>query len=152
MRVAIPSAVVLFACAGVAYAALHPVKVHPGKSDRLQTGPGHFAIEEFNPATARPTAQPIFRPHRDDSKARDLFPNGEPLKPQPKPREEKLTWNTGAPPPFIPAECPAPCKAVSAEIKKLLDVTGRTMPGVAPPRNTTFVQAVVEEAKRELMW
>jgi hypothetical protein len=138
MRVAIPSAVVLLACAGVAFAALHPAKVHPGKSDKLQTGPGHFAIEEFNAETARPAARPIFRPRRDGGHARPVEP---------------VKWKPGEPPNrFVPADCPAPCQLVSAEIKQLLDATGRTMPGAKPPRNTTFVQAVVEEAKRELMW
>jgi hypothetical protein len=144
MRVAIPSAVVLLACAGVAFAALHPTKVHPGKSDKLQTGTGHFAIEEVNPETARPAARPIFRPQRDGGHAPSSV--------------EPVRWNPSGSPAasgssrFVPADCPAPCGPVSAGVKQLLDATGRTLVGAKPPRNTTFVQAVVEEAKRELMW
>jgi hypothetical protein len=141
--VVIPSVLTLLCCAGVAFAALHPAATNPGKSDRLPA-PAPVALEEKfdrGPTVLRPR-RPI-RAHDETPRsavpARNQATTGEPLR-------------IAAPGNGFASDCDGPCKLVSPEIKRLLDATGRTLVGAAPPRATRYVLGVAEEAKRDLMW
>jgi hypothetical protein len=141
--VVIPSVLALLCCAGVAFAALHPSAINPGKSDRLR-GPGHFALEEkLDPGST------VFRPRRTirlyDKTSTAVVPaNNQAASSE---RFKKVAPGNG-----FSSDCDGPCKLVSPEIKKLLDAAGRTLIGAPPPRATHYVLAVAEEAKRDLMW
>jgi hypothetical protein len=139
--VVIPSVLTLLCCAGVAFAALHPSQINPGKSDRLRAPPQLVLEQKSDPG---PTA---FRPKRTTYEQAPAAVVPVSIKPASGKSVTKSASGTRA-----ASDCNGPCTLVSPEIKRLLDATGRTLVGAPPPRATRFVLAVVEEAKRDLMW
>jgi hypothetical protein len=122
MRVLIPTVGSLLICAGVAYAALHPSNL----DQRATLGKGDRQ-QQGNLAIG---------PEKPDHPAIDLSPV-EPLVPT-----KPAVYSRARPTPLItPAE------------KQMLDAAGRTWAGdVRRPRNTPFVQRVIEQVKRDMVW
>ena len=99
-----------------------------------------FVLEEYNPKTAKPIARPPRWQRNNDLAGTVSYSTGG----TPLPTDE---WLARA------GICADPCLQISPEAKRLLDATGRTdARDPRRPRNTNFVRAVIEEAKRDLMW
>ena len=139
--VVIPAGLTLLCCAGVAFAALHPSQINPGKSDRLRA-PAQLGLEE-----KREPAPTVFRPRRTPYEQAPAAVVPVNIEPAAGALLKKAASGNG-----VASDCDGPCVLVSPEIKRLLDATGRTLAGAPPPRVTYFVLRVAEEAKRELMW